>query len=184
MTNAAIIEQEFPMQIKPALCLDLDGTIRYSKSGKRFIQNDEDVALFDDVQPKLKEYKDKGFIICGVSNQGGVAHGIKTVEDVGFEAAATLRQFDMPMFDFMVYCFFDARGNTPPFNIRSLGRKPDYGMLVICEFEVQKQGYLVDWDKSLFVGDRPEDQQCAQNARIEFQWAWDFFGRPNPNTKE
>lgn len=29
----------------------------------------------------------------------------------------------------------------------------------------------------MFVGDRPEDKQCAANADIVFQWACKFFDR-------
>jgi D-glycero-D-manno-heptose 1,7-bisphosphate phosphatase len=68
-----------------------------------------------------------------------------------------------------------------PYNYRSLLRKPDIGMLALMEYELFDEGYIVDWDNSLFVGDRPEDQECAKRAGLSFHWAWDFFGRPNPN---
>lgn len=38
-----------PNDVRPALCLDLDGTIRYSKNGD-FINGPEDVALFEGVE--------------------------------------------------------------------------------------------------------------------------------------
>jgi D-glycero-D-manno-heptose 1,7-bisphosphate phosphatase len=28
---------------------------------------------------------------------------------------------------------------------------------------------------SLYVGDRPEDEQAAQRAGVRFQWAWDWI---------
>jgi phosphoglycolate phosphatase-like HAD superfamily hydrolase len=30
------------------------------------------------------------------------------------------------------------------------------------------------------VGDRDEDMECAKNAGMAFQWAWDFFNREKP----
>ncbi len=59
-------------------------------------------------------------------------------------------------------------GNIEPFNHRSMLRKPNIGMLALAEFEAWNAGYMIDWDSSLFVGDRPEDEQCAANANIKF----------------
>ena len=50
-------------------------------------------------------------------------------------------------------------------------------MLVLCEVEAQDLGYIVDWDNSIFVGDRDDDEFCALNAGIEFISAEDFFER-------
>jgi D-glycero-D-manno-heptose 1,7-bisphosphate phosphatase len=30
-------------------------------------------------------------------------------------------------------------------------------------------------DNSLYVGDRPEDEQAAQRVGVPFQWAWDWI---------
>jgi phosphoglycolate phosphatase-like HAD superfamily hydrolase len=56
-------------------------------------------------------------------------------------------------------------------------------MLAMCEFEAFNAGLIVDWHKSLFVGDRPEDEECAKRAGIAFSWAWDFFERPMPEVE-
>ena len=37
----------------------------------------------------------------------------------------------------------------------------------------------IDWDKSLFVGDRPEDEQCANNAGIPFRYIDNFLNEPH-----
>lgn len=165
-----------PDQVRPALCLDLDGTIRYSKNGE-FINKPEDVALFEGVESKLWEYRAKGYLIFGVTNQGGVAYGFKSPDDERREIEATLALFFRNPFHFIKSCFHHPAGRVEPYNHRSLLRKPDIGMLALCEVEAFEAGYIVDWDKSLFVGDRPEDEQCAKNAGIAFQWADDFFNR-------
>jgi D-glycero-D-manno-heptose 1,7-bisphosphate phosphatase len=164
------------MKLAPALCLDLDGTVRYSKNGK-FINKPEDIALFDGVEAKLWEYRNNGYVILGISNQGGVAYGIKTPAGEHAELDAMIALFDVCPFHLIKTCWHHPGGKQFPFNHRSLMRKPDYGMLVMCEYELFNAGYVVDWNKSLFVGDRPEDEQCADNASIAFQWAHEFFGR-------
>lgn len=165
---------------RPALCLDLDDTIRYARNGG-FINKPDDIALFDDVEEKLWEYRDKGYLILGVSNQGGIAYGIKTMEQDLAEIEATMRLFKKSPFDMVRSCPFHPQGRIFPFNTRSLMRKPDIGMLVALEAAMLVEANtMIDWENSLFVGDRTEDKECARNARIAFQWAWDFFGRGRP----
>lgn len=179
MKNDAPAIQVRNLTVKPALCLDLDGTVRYSTSGK-FIEKPDDIALFDGVETKLWEYHDNGYLIFGVSNQGGVAFGIKPPEQVLAEIDRTVELFNHNPFHIIKTCWHHEQGKVFPLNYRSLLRKPDIGMLVLCEYEAFNADYVVDWNNSIFVGDRPEDEECAARAHIAFQWAWDFFGRPKP----
>jgi D-glycero-D-manno-heptose 1,7-bisphosphate phosphatase len=163
-------------ELKPALCLDFDGTIRYSKTGK-FIDHPDDIILFPDVQEKIWEYRNNGFLIFGITNQAGVAFGYKSVEDVEKENQRTLDFFERDPFHIVQASFAHEKGRKNNFKYRSLMRKPNYGMLVLCEIEAQTLGYIVDWDNSIFVGDRDDDEFCALNAGIEFISAEDFFER-------
>jgi histidinol phosphatase-like enzyme len=61
--------------------------------------------------------------------------------------------------------------------MRSLNRKPEIGMLAEIETNAQESGLLIDWDRSLFVGDRSEDRECAERAGMMFTPAHEFFGR-------
>lgn len=163
-------------ELMPVLCLDLDGTVRYSKNGG-FISNPTDTALYDGVEERIWEYRDKGYLVFGITNQGGVAYGMKTPEGHDAEISFMTSLFKRDLFHLIVGCFHHPYGHVEPYNHRSLSRKPDIGMLVVFERKAWEQGHIVDWDNSLFVGDRPEDEQCAQNARIPFQWADEFFNR-------
>lgn len=167
-------------KLAPALCLDLDGTVRYSMNGD-FINKPDDIALFGDVEAKIWEYRDNGYLIFGVTNQGGVAYGFKTPRDNDAEVNRTCELFARNPFHIIKSCLHHPGGTFEPYCHRSLLRKPQIGMLAACEVEAYEQGYIVDWDKSLFVGDRPEDRKCAENAGVEFKWAWEFFGRDNPD---
>lgn len=171
-----------PGVVKPALCLDLDGTVRYSKGGG-FIDGPSDIALFDDVEEKIWRYRKEGYLIFGITNQGGVAHGYKTPTDNDAELDVTTALFEKNPFHIIKACFHHENGTVPPYNHRSLLRKPDIGMLVLCEVEACRMGVIVDWGNSLFVGDMSADEQCAKRAGISFQWAWDFFGREIPKVE-
>lgn len=167
------------VKFRPALCLDLDGTIRYSKRGK-FIEVPSDIALFDGVEEKLWEYRDNDYFICGVTNQGGVAFNIKTPQQEYAEMDFMLALFKKNPFHLLQSCYHHEKGKHAVYGHRSLFRKPDIGMLAMLEYDAFNCGFMIDWNNSLFVGDRPEDQECAKRAAIGFQWAWEFFGREKP----
>jgi len=159
---------------QPALILDYDGTIRRSKSG-RFIQSPEDIELLPGVEARIWEYRKNDFLVAGLSNQGGVAHGFKTLEQVAAEFKATHELFDVCPIEFLSFCPFMEDGTVETYSFRSLLRKPYYGGLVHIEQEARMVGRIIDWDRSLLVGDREEDRQCAEAAGIRFEWAKEFF---------
>ena len=180
--------------LRPALCVDLDGTVRFNKNDpKGFINRVEEIALFPGVEEKLWLYRDGGTIfgseadyhvpehlIFGVSNQGGVAFGFKDWGGVDEEARRTAELFERNPFHIMKFCLHHERGDVEPYCHRSLARKPDIGMLAQMEVEAFGEGYVVDWDQSMMVGDREEDQELARRAGIDFRWADVFFGRAYP----
>ena len=157
------------IQVMPALCLDWDGTIRRSKSGAQFIKNYQDIELMPGIEEKIWQYRNKGYLIIGVSNQGGVAYGIKLPIEIDYEMEKTLGLFKSNPFHVVKMCYHMEKGYIEPYCHRSLLRKPDIGMLAVAEFDCFEAGYVIDWNNSLFVGDRPEDEQCAKNAGIAFQ---------------
>ena len=162
--------------LRPALCLDLDGTVRYSKRGD-FIEELEDIALYNGVENKLWEYRDKGYLICGITNQAGVAFDYKSEADVIKELQVTQDLFIRNPFHTIKYSLNHPKGKVEPYKHRSLLRKPQIGMLVLCEQEFWEEKIIIDWDNSIFVGDRDEDQACALQAGLQFFWAKDFFNR-------
>ncbi len=162
------------MKVMPALCLDLDGTIRYSKRGI-YAKKPEDYAIFPTVEEIIWDFKKKGFLICGVTNQGGVAFGHKTPKDNERELEFTRSLFEKDPFDMIQYAYCMEGGKIFEYSYRSLLRKPYIGMLVKCEIEAKKQEIIIDWNKSILVGDMETDKLCAENAKIKFFWAKDFF---------
>ena len=166
-------------KVRPALCLDFDGTIRRSKSGKTFIKNAHDIDLMPNIENIIWHYRLAGWVILGISNQAGVAHGFKLPIEIENEMDATLNLFNQNPFHIVKFCYHDGKGKIEPYNHRSLLRKPDIGMLAIMEAEAWNEGFVIDWDNSLFVGDRPEDEQCAKNAGIAFRHIDSFLNEPH-----
>ena len=167
------------IKVVKALCLDLDGTVRRSKSGETFIKNFNDIELIPGVEKIIWKYRNFGYIIVAISNQAGVAHGFKLPMEIEAEMDATRKLFTNNPFHIMKWCYHDGKGKIEPYNIRSLFRKPNIGMLAECETDAFKYGMEIDWDKSLFVGDRPEDEQCANNAGIPFRYIDNFLNEPH-----
>ncbi|MFM6054527.1 MAG: HAD hydrolase-like protein, partial [Sphaerospermopsis kisseleviana] len=109
------------------------------------------------------------------TNQGGVAAGHKTLNDCVLE-----QQYTLTLLQNLSYIFFcpDSGQTTyqvwenkyqkiDPFEKLNF-RKPSPGMVewaIRCN--PQAKQYLM-------IGDRPEDQQCADNANIPFMWAEDW----------
>jgi D-glycero-D-manno-heptose 1,7-bisphosphate phosphatase len=170
---------EHGFKLMPVLCMDLDGTVRRSKSGKTFIEGPDDIELMPGVDRVIWRYKGMGYIIIGISNQAGVAHGFKTHHDISDELDATIKLFKSNPFTAVKCCMSDGKGNAAPYNVRSLCRKPDIGMLAVIEGELWGHGVIADWDNSLFVGDRPEDEECAKRASIPFRHIDSFLNEPH-----
>lgn len=166
-------------RVTPALCLDLDGTVRRNKSGKSFIENVDDIELMPGIEKIMWHYRNAGWLIIGISNQGGVAFGHKRPSHIERELLVTFELFVKNPFHVVKTCYHMEGGTIEPFNHRSMLRKPNTGMLALAEYECWNAGYMIDWDKSVFVGDRPEDQQCAENAKIKFHFIDEFLNMPH-----
>ena len=165
--------------VAPALCLDLDGTVRRSKSGKQFHEGLDDIELMPGIERIISKYRQMGWLILGISNQAGVAWGYKTPELVHEEMLYTLSLFRENPFHLVKQCYHDGKGHVEPFNYRSLCRKPGIGMLALMECEAFTSGHVIDWDTSIFVGDRPEDEECAKNAGVKFHHIDEFLVMPH-----
>ena len=172
------------------LFLDLDGTVRKTKSGATFINDPYDQDLIPGAEEVIARYKD--WRIVGITNQGGVSAGYKTIMSCVDEQRETLRL--LPEIEFILFCPDSGDTCSGVFRTPSRGfsdlkyrilnghegvkdsfpgiknfRKPDTGMILIA-----KQFIAGEAEEELFVGDRPEDQECARNANIPFMWAEDW----------
>lgn len=155
------------------LLVDLDGTVRQTVSGKKFINTPLDQQLMPHVEMRLDEAIVDGWTIIGVTNQGGVAAGFKSLEDAIAEQEETLRLAAQ-----ISEIFFCPDAGQTCINVDRDGtqgrstldgdatdyRKPNPGMLLRAH-KGQK------WERILMIGDRDEDELAAKAAQIEFMWA-------------
>jgi len=166
-------------EIKPVAVFDLDGTVRMPASGAEFAQSPTDFKLIDGIEERLLALSNI-FIVCGATNQGGVAHEYLTPIEAFEGINHTISLFSSSPFTMVKACFHDPISTKyNPYTYRSLCRKPSIGMLVLMEESLYRDHRIVaDWDNSFMVGDRPEDEGCAQAADIKFIHADQFVKMP------
>jgi D-glycero-D-manno-heptose 1,7-bisphosphate phosphatase len=163
-----------------ALLLDLDGTIRRPTSGK-FIEDPNDQEPIEGATKTIEIYHQEGWTLIGITNQGGVAAGHKSLKSAIEEQQKTLEIF--PLLSYIYFCpdfegnlcYGVSRENIDLIHeIRKefLGqfRKPNCGMISASLKNFK------NLSKALMVGDRSEDEEAAKNAGIHFLSAdiWRF----------
>jgi D-glycero-D-manno-heptose 1,7-bisphosphate phosphatase len=157
----------------PVLYCDMDGTVRhgFDELG-RFVNGPGDVVVFDGVPELLARYKAAGWRIVAISNQGGIAAGHVNERDVRAGMLETQRQAG-GAFDKILYCKHFPAADDPEMAV-CWCRKPKAGLVIegalaLAE-DTAKRGApeIYPPHLALFVGDRPEDEGCAEAAGIRF----------------
>ncbi|MEG4327903.1 HAD-IIIA family hydrolase [Microcoleus sp. herbarium5] len=157
---------------------DLDGTLRETASGKTFINEPTDQKAIQGTQKALAYYQEKGFICIGITNQGGVAAGHKSLQDAIEEQRITLELFPELLVIYMCADKGDTiqvvgRENITNHNFKRSDfyesfRKPGKGMIQYAFADLYNSEISSD---SWMIGDRPEDEACAAAAGVKFIWA-------------
>jgi len=145
-----------------ALILDYDQNLRNTRRSYGYPIEPGDVELLPGRTERIQEYVNKGYILCGVSNQSGVHKGNLTYEDAVrcFEHTNKLLGHDI---DF-TFCPHQA---SPP---SCYCRKPGSGLFVKL---IEK--YKLDVTKCFFVGDQTTDKTGAERVKIPFIHTDKFF---------
>ncbi|UYD38967.1 HAD hydrolase-like protein [Tolypothrix sp. PCC 7601] len=177
------------------LFLDLDGTIREPITGK-FIDFPLNQRLIEGADKAIEFYKNQGWILIGITNQGGVEAGYKSLDDCILEQKQTL--FEAIQIDSIFFCpdfkgrkcvqvtrdvvfkysFDDEQYWQPvhnPNNVYSF-RKPGTGMLRLAIEKLTQQHendfinrcWISEDDECWMVGDRKEDKEAADNLGINY----------------
>jgi D-glycero-D-manno-heptose 1,7-bisphosphate phosphatase len=167
----------------PVLYLDLDGTVRQGKDDAlgRFVNGPADVVVFPEAAEMMRRWKAGGGRIIGVSNQGGIALGYVTRASVTGAMTETYRQSGA-LFDKIAWCSHHPVAKHPEM-ARCWCRKPSPGLLIEAALELAaiNHEYYPPY-MGLMVGDRPEDEQCAKLAGLDFQWAADWRSQATGST--
>ena len=145
-----------------ALFLDLDGTVRHTRSGAPFPRHPDDVVLLPGRKELLARYHREGWLLLGVSNQSGIARGEVSPAEVAACVARTVDLLDLPLE--VRWC------PHPAGEIRCWCRKPMPG-LGVAWIEARD----VDREQSRMVGDLDSDRVFAENLGVAFTSADTFF---------
>jgi D-glycero-D-manno-heptose 1,7-bisphosphate phosphatase len=183
------------------LFLDLDGTVRQTKSGATFINDPYDQQLIPGVEEAIIPYRN--WVIIGITNQGGVGAGFKTLENCILEQEETLRL--IPELRFILFCpdndglecFMVERLCVTRLGVAGVYEKGvnptlypshhlDNSLVHVeqcgyfrkpnCGMVVSGRAFYGSASELLMIGDRPEDQECAKNANIPFMLAHEWRG--------
>ncbi len=184
------------------IVFDVDGTLVSPKSGKAFRENADDWAWMPNRLAKYRQLQQTGVQLAVATNQAGplwrLATGQQKYPSAQDHISQSLRDMILQLSWRPTQCdpwfisIYDARaldmvteqgvqrlkdemfhvlegmncyiGSDPEW------RKPRPGML-----QAIMRHYEVDAEQTLFVGDRPEDEQAALAAGVSFQMADAFF---------
>lgn len=147
-----------------ALLLDVDGTLRQTKSGEIYPRDPDDVEILPGRRERLLQWLQAGWQLFFVSNQSGVASGKVSEAAVQAGFARTRELLDLPITD-IAYC------PHPAFPAGCFCRKPMPGLAVLL---AQKHG--LDLSASVMVGDRDTDADFARGIGARYLDAEVFFG--------
>ena len=143
------------------LLIDLDNTLREPLSGQQYFQHPQDQQIIAGADIALRAYKDD-WIIVGITNQGGVGAGHKSMQQCVQEQQYTLELF--PELREIYFCpDFEGRKcfRVTHHNVHNHSktkwsgtyRKPGAGMLNLAMVR-----HKYSPQNTLYVGDRPEDE--------------------------
>ncbi len=151
----------YPPSVEAAVFLDRDNTLIANEGD---LGDPEQVRLIDGVAPALGRLHDAGYRLIVVSNQGGVARGKFSEEDVD---AVNQRIAELigdmverhDLIERFYYCPFHPQGTVEHYRRDHPWRKPNPGMLLQAG-----QDMALDLGRSWLIGDQARDITAGQAA--------------------
>lgn len=139
-----------------AVFIDRDGVIT-SDVGHYYVYKPEDVIINPGVAEGLKLLKKSGYLIIVITNQGGIARGTYTHNDVEKTHAKmrNLLQQEGADFDELYYCPHHDKVE------KCLCRKPNN-----LNIEKAISRFNIDRNKSWMIGDNPRDIEAGNKSQL------------------
>ncbi|MCC6622781.1 MAG: HAD-IIIA family hydrolase [Deltaproteobacteria bacterium] len=157
-------ERRDPPGTVRGLLLDVDGTLRRTRSGEPYPRTPGDLELLPRRREILARWQRDGWRLFFVSNQSGVHSGRVTRGVVDQAFRRTIELLGLPI-DEVVYCPHQA------FPVACFCRKPMPGLVT---WLVTRHG--LDRRLLTIVGDQPADVELARSVGARFIAAETFFG--------
>ncbi len=113
------------------------------------------VRLLPGVRDACEHMANAGFVLIVVTNQGLVARGVGTIDDVE-QTNARLHELltvnGRRLIERIYSCPYHPKGTVPPFNTEHAWRKPSPGMILAAASELD-----LDLSRSWLIGDAQRD---------------------------
>lgn len=155
--------QEDPAFINKAIITDYDGTLRDCIGGNEKYPTDiSHIKIKPNCKKVLQSYKDKGYLLLGVSNQSGVHKG-----ELPYDKCVELFDYTNQQLGLDIEYKFCPHQSAP---ISCYCRKPQIGFFV--EFMMKHKLSRKD---CIYVGDLTTDATFAKRSGIEFVHESIFF---------
>lgn len=145
------------------LLLDVDGTLRRTRSGELFPRNADDVEVLPGRRELLQRFVDEGYKLFFVSNQSGVASEKLSAADAEAAFARTIELLGVPVEE-VAYC------PHPAFPVGCFCRKPlpGLGISLIQRHQLAREHLMM-------VGDMDSDRDFARALGARYFDAAEFF---------
>lgn len=157
--------ESFEPKPHKAVFIDLDGTVRKTKSGDKYPLKKEDVEILPNSIEVLKKYKADGYMILAITNQSGVERGHLSFEDVTEIIKHTNQLLGGLIDDWYACPHF-------PSKTTCYCRKPQSGVGIYFE-----RKYSLNLRNCIMVGDMISDFNFARRLDIQFFTEKEFFNR-------
>ena len=147
-----------------AVFLDRDKTVLIPKGDDNYIYRVGDFYIPDEFTNSLKKLAENCFKLFIITNQGRVAKGYQTEEDVVSVHDYMDNYFNSHGIKFteFAYCPHNPDGTIYPYNISCECRKPKTGLI-----DEMVEKYDLDREKSWMVGDSRRDIIAGNNAGLK-----------------
>ena len=148
--------------IDKAVFLDRDGTINPDEFG--YINDPDKYYLYSYAAEAVKLFRKLGFYVLLVTNQGGVARGYITLDEMHsvLQRAQDLLKEQGAEIDKVYYSPYYHAGVVEPYNIEHEDRKPGLGM-----FRQAVNDFHIRPEKSWMIGDRHSDIAFGRKAGMK-----------------
>ncbi len=152
-----------PSFTQKGLLLDVDGTLRRTKSGENFPRDPEDIEILPGRREVLERWIAQGYQLFFVSNQSGVASETVSREAVEACFARTIALLGLPVAE-VAYC------PHPAFPVGCFCRKPlpGLGVWLMGRHRLAREHLVM-------VGDLGSDQAFARALGVKYLRAEELF---------
>ena len=161
--EVSFVRKDDPSFVNKAVIVDYDGTLRECVGGNGKYPTDEShVELKENRLKVLRSYKDKGYLILGISNQSGVHKG-----ELTYDRCCELFNHTNKLLGMDIEYEFCSHQSAP---ISCYCRKPQTGLFIKLMIK-----HKLDRKQCIYVGDMTTDKTMATRAGIKYVDQAEFF---------